>query len=140
MPQLCGAPVPPGAVPTGCPRSWAVPRGCRGSLRINTGQNTAPLFWMWHSWEGKGSRSCCAEPRGDTASSAGTGPAGTQPAVPLTPPGSPSNLGDNQDGRGNALLVPVELQTRCGWCAVTPQLCASSAPNRAVNKMKYEFY
>lgn len=87
------------------------------------------------------------EPRGDTASSVQTSaPTGTEPALTLAAIhsnhslGSPSNLGYNQDLKGDLLLVPMELKIHCECCAVMPQLCARFAWSMTVNKMKYEFY
>lgn len=54
--------------------------------------------------------------------------------------GSPANLGQNQDLKGNLLLIAVELKMRCERCAVMPQLRARFARNMTVNAMKYEFY
>lgn len=92
-----------------------------------------------------GARSC-AEPRGDAASRVptcppqGPCPPSRSPSRSNRSPGSPPNLGYNQDLKGNLLLVPVELKLRCERWAVMPQLCARFAWNMAVNKMKYEFY
>lgn len=87
------------------------------------------------------------EPRGDTAPTVQTSaPPGTQPAVTLASGGSnhslgsPSNLGYNQDLKGNLLLIPMELKIHCECSVVMPQLCAGFAWNMTVNKMKYEFY